>query len=138
MVKRIIYIFIIAFILNFIWEHFHSLLYIHYKGGPITEFILLRASFFDAVVITILSYPFSALKRLKDKLWLMVLVALVFAAGLEIWALQTGRWEYRDVMPIIPIIKTGLTPTIQLGLLGYISVMISKILAKAGLANKIS
>jgi hypothetical protein len=90
---------------------------VHYKGEVITSLILLRAALFDATFITLVSIPF-----LKKQRWVFVVLAILFAIGLEIFALKTGRWEYKDVMPIIPIIKTGLTPTIQLGLLGYISI----------------
>jgi len=46
---------------------------------------------------------------------------LVAAIAMEIWALNTGRWVYSSLMPIIPIIKTGLSPTIQLALTGLIA-----------------
>ncbi len=130
MVRQLIYIFVIAFILNIAWENFHSLLYIHYKGNSLTELILLRAAFFDAVVITILSYPFLKLTTLKGKLWVMIVVLVIFAICLETWALQTNRWAYHDSMPIIPIVQTGLTPTIQLGLLAYIAVSTSRKIMK--------
>lgn len=115
--RQFLIIFLVAFILNAVWEHFHSILYVHYKGEVITSLILLRAALFDATFITLVSIPF-----LKKQRWVFVVLAILFAIGLEIFALKTGRWEYKDVMPIIPIIKTGLTPTIQLGLLGYISI----------------
>ena len=51
----LIFVFIIAFILNVAWEHLHSLLHVHYKGGDITNIILLRAAFFDAAVITLVA-----------------------------------------------------------------------------------
>jgi len=126
MIKQLIYIFIIAFILNVVWEHLHSVLYIHYKGNVITELILLRAALFDAAVITILSYPFLRLSVLKNKLWIMILVAVIFAVGLEIWALKTNRWEYHANMPIVPVVQTGLTPTVQLALLSYLAVNLSR------------
>ena len=125
MIRQLAYIFIIAFVLNFVWENFHSFLYINYKDGLITEYILFRAALFDAAIITILAYPFLKFTVLKDKLWLLVLIAVAYAIGLEMWAIGIGQWAYKDSMPIIPIIKTGLTPTIQLGLLAYISVKTS-------------
>ncbi len=125
MIKQITLIFIIALALNIVWENFHSLFYVHYRGGPITEYILFRAAFFDAAVITIFAYPFLKLTVLKNRLWIMVFALIVFSTGLEIWALHTGRWAYRGNMPVIPLIRTGLTPTIQLGLLSYLAMRIS-------------
>lgn len=130
MIRQLAYVFIIAFVLNFIWENLHSLLYINYKDGLITEYILFRAALFDAAVITILAYPFLKFAILKDKLWLLVLIAVVYAIGLEMWAIDIGRWVYKDNMPIIPIVNTGLTPTIQLGLLAYIAVKTSLYFSK--------
>lgn len=132
MIRQLVYIFIIAFVLNFVWEQFHSLLYVHYKGGLITEYILFRAALFDATIITILAYPFLKFTVFKDKLWLLALIAVVYAIGLEMWAIGIGQWAYKDSMPIIPIIKTGLTPTIQLGLLAYIAVKSSLYISKNG------
>ena len=126
MIRQLVYIFIIAFILNVVWEHFHSVLYVHYKGELITEYILFRAALFDATLITILSYPFLRLRVLKNKLWLLVVLLVVFAIGLESWALLVNRWMYTPMMPIIPILNVGLTPTIQLGLLSYTAMRISR------------
>ena len=123
--KKYLYIFISALVLNVAWEHVHSLLYIHYKSAPITEYILFRAALFDAVLITLVVYLFLTVTDFKNKLLLVVLTLLFFAILLELWALETGRWAYTEFMPIIPFINTGLTPTIQLGLLGYLSILIS-------------
>lgn len=87
--------------------------------------VLIRASLFDALFITLLSLPFIFIKYFNRRLWLALIIGLVFAIALERYTLATGRWAYNDLMPIIPIIKTGLTPTFQLGLL---SLMIYKIL----------
>lgn len=126
MVKRIIYIFIIAFALNFAWEHIHSVLYVHYKSGEITNAILMRAAIFDAIFITILSLFYLRIAPLKHRLWLTIFLALIFAIGLEIWATNAGRWAYAESMPIIPIIGTGLTPTIQLALTAFLSIITSR------------
>ena len=56
--KRLIFIFIIAFVLNFIWENLHFVLYDNYLGGPVSRFILLQATVADAFLIVLLSLPF--------------------------------------------------------------------------------
>lgn len=40
--------------------------------------------------------------------------------AIEMWALYTERWVYNSLMPIIPIIRIGLTPTIQLAVTDFI------------------
>jgi len=50
--------------------------------------------------------------------WLIVPLGII---GMEWYALTTSRWAYNVLMPIIPLLGTGLTPTIQLGLLGHLS-----------------
>lgn len=116
-------LFILAFGFNFIWEFFHSKLYVAYKGAPITLFILLRAALFDAAVIMTLYMVFT----IWENVWLSVLLALLFAIGLELFALKTGRWEYKSSMPIIPFLKVGLTPVVQLPLLTYLAVKIMEL-----------
>ncbi|MBI2482287.1 MAG: hypothetical protein HYV76_01855 [Candidatus Vogelbacteria bacterium] len=124
--KKIVVIFGVAFGLNLIWENLHSVLYSHYQGGAITELILMRASLFDAVVITIITLPFLLWRPFKNNHWLMVMIGLVVAVINEWYGLSTVRWAYNDLMPIIPIIAVGLTPTLQLGLLSYWSYRLTK------------
>lgn len=119
--KRIFLIFILAFLLNFIWENLHSYFYASYMGGKITEFILFRASLADAGIITILSLPFIYIASLRKKNLFIIPVGVFIAIAIELYALNTGRWSYNEYMPIIPFLSAGLTPTIQLGLLGYFS-----------------
>ncbi len=110
-------VFLLAFGLNYVWEHLHAQLYLHYQGGPITELILLRATLIDAlfivgVYLVVYTVPFLAKNR-----WLWtILLGLTAAVLLERYALATGRWAYADAMPLVPLLKTGLTPTIQLAL----------------------
>ena len=126
--KKISLIFVLAFTANLIWENLHSFLYLNYKGGEITEFILIRASLFDALLITVISLFFLHLSFLRNKIWFIFFIGIAVAILNEWYGLSTGRWIYNDIMPIIPIIKTGLSPTLQLGLLGYLSFKIQNIL----------
>ncbi|OJI08874.1 MAG: hypothetical protein COX02_01485 [Candidatus Vogelbacteria bacterium CG22_combo_CG10-13_8_21_14_all_37_9] len=119
-IKQLFLIFILALILNLIWEHWHSQFYQHYQGGEISNFILGRAALFDASFITLVSLSFLVFQRLQKRLWLAFVIGVVFALALELFALQTGRWSYNSLMPIIPLLKVGLTPTLQLGLINYL------------------
>lgn len=115
------FIFLISFILNLIWENIHFLLYAHYQGGEITRLILARASFFDALLTVLFVTPFLYVSFLKKHSWLIVIFGIALAIGIEWNALQTGRWAYNELMPIIPFTPFGLTPVAQLGILGYIT-----------------
>jgi hypothetical protein len=126
MTKRILGTFFIALILNAVWENLHSFLYVNYMGGRISEFILLRAAFWDAVMITGICLPFLFVSGFKKYSWVIILVGVIISVGIEQWALSTGRWVYNDLMPIIPFLSVGLTPTIQLGPLGFISFKIQE------------
>jgi len=134
--KRVFLIFAVAFLLNLAWENAHAALYDNYMGGEITEFILARAAVADATFISFLTAPFLIWSKLKRQEWLIVAMGLVVAIGLEWWALETGRWAYNEHMPIVPYLQVGLTPTIQLGLLGYVSFKAQKKLLVSGKTDR--
>ena len=118
--RKLLSVFLLAFAFNFIWENLHSALYVHYKSGPISEFVLLRAAFADAIFITLLAALFIKIPYFQKRVWDSLIFGFVAAVILEVFALRTGRWAYQDIMPIVPLVKTGLTPTIQLGILSYL------------------
>ena len=123
-------VFLSAFILNALYENAHAPLYAHYRGGVISEAVLLHATLADALIISALVLPFLYFACLKRYAWLIVPIGFAIAVGIEWWALGTGRWAYGPLMPIIPLLGTGLTPTIQLGLLGYVSYWFAEFLAR--------
>lgn len=116
--------FAVSFVLNAVWEHAHSLLYASYQGGPITEFILLRASVGDAVILTALALPFFFSAYFRKRRFLIVPPALALAAAIELAALPAGRWAYNAHMPLVPLLHIGWTPFVQLGILGYVALRI--------------
>lgn len=120
MLKKLFTIFIVSFLLNLIWENSHSYLYVHYQNGPITRAILLRAALFDAVAITLLAVLFIGVAYFQKRKWYALPFGFLVAIFIEIYALQNGRWAYNELMPIVPLLNTGLTPTIQLGILSYL------------------
>lgn len=124
-IKTIFAIFVFAFFLNLIWENLHSFLYVHYKGGEITEFILLRATLSDAVYISLAAILILIFSGKRMVVWISVFGLLLTSIFIERLALGSGRWAYNSLMPIVPILRTGLTPTIQLAILGYLSFRLS-------------
>ena len=121
-----------AFVLNLIWENLHRFLYIAYLNGPITELVLFRAAIIDALIISIVIRLYEMFLSSKSP-WYIFMAGLVISIGLEKWALATGRWQYNGLMPIIPFIKTGLTPTLQLGSIGY---LVYRLVFNSDLKNK--
>ena len=126
--KKVASIFIISFLLNFIWENLHSLLYAKYMGKPITQFILFHATLGDAVMITLIALPFLFLPTFKKHEWLIIPIGIIISISIEWYALGAGRWAYNEYMPLVPYLNVGLTPLIQIGLLGYLSFRISDII----------
>ena len=124
--KFIVLVFIISFFLNLVWENLHSLLYENYQGGAITQFILLRATLSDAIYITVVAFIFILFKSKKIGMFVVVFALLLVSIFIEKWALETSRWAYSELMPLLPFLNTGLTPTIQLALTGYLSLKISE------------
>lgn len=125
-VKKISIIFIAAFILNLVWENLHSFLYGNYKGAEITQLILMKATLGDAVMITVITLPFLFLAFFRKHLWGIVVIGFIVAISIEWYALATDRWVYNTYMPIIPFLSVGLTPTVQLALLGLLSFKIQE------------
>jgi len=133
LIKKLALIFLLAFVLNLIWENLHSVLYYLHSGEPITQRMLFRATFIDAIFITLLSLPFIFWAWFSRRLWLIIPAGIFVAIIIEFRALLSNRWAYGEAMPIIPILNTGLTPTIQLGLLAY---LICKVVRAGHLTDK--
>ena len=129
--KKILLIFATAFILNAVWENLHAFLYDNYMGDKITELVLLRATLADAVMITVITLPFVLFPSWRRQNWIIIFVGLVLAIGIERYALLTDKWAYNVYMPIVPFLSVGLTPTIQLGLLGFLSFQIQEYISSS-------
>jgi hypothetical protein len=125
MLRKTVVIFFVAFATNYVWEHLHSLLYTSYHSHSITELVLLRASLVDAILILLITLPFLSVKSSNRGAFFIIPVGILVGILIELWALNTGQWQYTQLMPIIPFIQTGLTPTLQLGILGYVAYRIA-------------
>lgn len=123
--RKLVRVFLSAFFLNIVWENAHSYLYAHYRSGAITEIILLKAAVFDACIILLATLLFLYVPPFRGRVWLVAAALFIFAVGLEMFALSTGRWAYNDLMPIIPALGVGLTPAIQLAFAWWASARLS-------------
>lgn len=121
--KKIILVFLLAYLLNFIWECGQFFLYHGYDQFVSPFFLLGRASLWDACFITALYFFIGAL--LNDFSWvnqtrqflnflITAFLSISTAVLVEWQSLASGRWTYTLTMPLIPFVQTGLTPTLQL------------------------
>lgn len=121
--------FAVAFALNLVWENAHMPLYKNFSGdrSPLARFSRsLYDSFMDAVTILSLYAVLSVVLHL-NLTWpfhasFVQHTLLAFSSGalatlIERRALRTGRWQYTDCMPIVPYLRVGLSPLVQLMIL---------------------
>lgn len=120
-------IFVIALLLNLIYEVLHSVLYKTCLEASFKKYLYLitKACIFDAFSITIIYYLSYLIFRNKNvfenplQLTAFSLTALMFAYFWETYSLKKGKWKYSKTMPLI--LGVGATPLIQLFLTGILS-----------------
>ncbi|PIR97457.1 MAG: hypothetical protein COT91_01470 [Candidatus Doudnabacteria bacterium CG10_big_fil_rev_8_21_14_0_10_41_10] len=115
-------IFITALILNLIWEYLHFGLYRAIHPIVTQSYSLFLASLWDASWITVI---FLLTRRFG--LGVFIFITLVFSVVVEWSALYLNFWQYEDTMPLVPLLGTGLSPTIQLAVTGYLTEKIFKL-----------
>lgn len=118
-----LYIFFFAYLLNLFWEVSHSLLY---DWNPtISTYIprILLATFGDAVVILLMYWIVALInKNLKwifnpEKRDYIIVLSLgfVFSVLNEIASVYYwDKWDYNNLMPIIPGLNVGFIPVFQM------------------------
>ncbi len=116
--------FTFSFGFNLIWEQAHQGWYLPIHPMVTNNLAIFLAAFFDALVIVVL---LAVLRSFKP--WVLVVAGVLVAVVIEKIALGFGWWAYKEIMPVIPLINTGLSPTIQLGILSF---AVSKIIFKNG------
>jgi len=116
-------IFFWSVIINYPWEMLQMPLY---NAMPFSDWrswvICFRASLGDGVIISLI-WGFG-LVFFRDLHWyrrksffpvfLLLISGALIAVLIEIHAIDTGRWSYSGLMPILPPFGVGLSPFIQL------------------------
>lgn len=116
-----------AFGLNLVWELAQVFAFDSLHAASVQKVVVLclSASVGDAI-ITVVAYLIVALLkrkwRWKEKVtasdfFIFAIIGAVSASFIEIVAVSRGIWSYGSYMPIVPIIKIGLLPLLQLTLL---------------------
>ena len=133
--KQIVSLSLIAFVLHIIWENLQAPLFQGYESfvqhfsacfiGTIGDVIF---TLFVCIMIALVKENFNWINTLNKKdLVVLIAVAFFFSIGIEQRALLFGRWDYADTMPIIPYLKVGLTPVLQMILLLPFSIYLTKL-----------
>lgn len=107
-------IFLVAFFLNLVWEKLQMPLYSVHASGWECWLLCLRASIWDAVLITGVYYLIDTPNR-KTRYMLSSILLIFVAIFIEQRALSEGKWAYSVFMPTVFMV--GLSPLVQLPLL---------------------
>lgn len=130
--QQIYCIAIIGFLLNLIWESLHVRLYVSHLNVESVLLLVFIATVGDVLLTFVAIW---VVVRMKNKFnWpnqttvylLLAVIGLVLAFLIEKFAFTLGWWEYKDAMPIIPYLKVGLSPLIQLTILIPLAYGLSK------------
>ncbi len=121
---------VFAFCLHIIWERAHVHLYKDYEGLSGRLPITLWAAIGDVLytlgavlLIALLKNNFDWIPSatLSDFVALSI-VGLVIALYVEYRAFVLRRWAYTSAMPLIPVLKVGLSPILEMVVLLPLSV----------------
>lgn len=132
--KQIFFLSFIAFIVHVIWENAQAPLFQGYASfaehlpvctaGTVGDVAI---TLFVYVVVALLKNDFNWIASLNKKdVIVLAVVGFFIAVGIEWRALLFGRWAYTDAMPLIPYLKVGLTPILQMLLLLPFSAYLTK------------
>ncbi len=126
----LLHVFIIALILNLVWEFTHAILYKTCLKMNIRDEakLLYKMSTKDAILVTVFYVlsgvifnninPFIHLPQL----FTFIGFTIVFAYFDERISIKKGRWKYAKDMPLL--LKVGITPLVELAITGTITLAI--------------
>ncbi|MBI4154665.1 hypothetical protein HY498_01100 [Candidatus Woesearchaeota archaeon] len=128
-------IFVVAYILNFLWEYLHYPLYNCKFPLGVCAVV---TSFRDALII--LGIYFLGVLFFKNNRWilnltklklgLLLVTSFFIAYIIELQGIYFGKWSYNEFMPIIPVLNVGLSPILQMIFLSFITFLIIKFLVR--------
>lgn len=116
--------FIYAAVFHLIWEFAHLPLYTIWQTGSDRELAFAASHCAAGDVLIAMSTMLLSLFLVGDSAWpgakkhRVLAVAVILAVGYTIFSewlniVVREAWAYRDIMPIVPIINTGLSPILQ-------------------------
>ena len=125
--KFLFVLWLAAFGLNMLWESAQVFAFSSLdKASAFEVFILVTIASIADAFITLAAFLIVALLR-RNWQWrksagvsdflIFAVVGMLSAVLIETIALSRGTWTYGDYMPIIPLLKIGLLPFLQLTIL---------------------
>lgn len=134
-------LYLVTFFLHFVWEMWQVPLYVGMSDADHWSAVLqcTLATTGDGF-IALIAYSISALVA-RDKYWLnkrsasimtvFLISGLAITVLLEVFATNVyGRWQYSELMPIVPVINVGLSPLLQWLIIPPISIWISAVVLR--------
>ncbi len=117
------YLFFVA-VANLLWEGAHLPLYTLWETGTPSEMVFAVLHCTGGDVLIALSSLMLALLLVGNSAWpeeryrAVATLTIAFALGYGVFSEWLnievrGSWAYRDLMPVIPVIETGLSPFLQ-------------------------
>ena len=109
----------VAFALHWVWEMLQMPAYAGMSEQPLARSSVrcAVAALGDVVLSLMLAVPLWWWPR-RGAVWALVAGLGVGAAvGIEVAALAVGRWSYTQAMPLLPGLRVGAWPVLQMALL---------------------
>jgi hypothetical protein len=121
--RQLLTLYVVAVTVNYLWELAQSPLYVGMERLSLVWWHCLLASLGDGFLV-LLIFAAGCL-TLRSLYWfvrpgakeyaLMLAVGLVIGVGVEWMALHfTRQWSYTSRMPLLPTVKVGITPVVQM------------------------
>ncbi len=138
-VRRAVGFLLWVFLIQWGWEAVHAAAYVE-TAGPLSQRLLccLPMGAVDAVWSLGLLVAARAIVRRAGQaspatsLWLMAVLGATTAAILEWYALRTGRWTYNALMPLIPGLRVGVSPVLQMAIVPIVAARLSGLAGRRG------
>ena len=142
-IRLILYVFVVGFLLNLIWENAQAPLYEGYTNLWDHFMLCFWASLGDAAVVLLLfgllAIWYKDFYWIKDINWksasVLFLLGGGIAIGFELWAFKNNMWSYKNNMPVI-FLDVGLFPLLQMMLLHLLSFCITWMILKNKLESE--
>ncbi|MBI5798737.1 MAG: hypothetical protein HZB10_02295 [Candidatus Yonathbacteria bacterium] len=136
--KSITFITIVSFLLHIVWENLQAPLFAGYVSFGQHFWFCLYGTAGDVVIALVVFLLIALLKGDMDwirsitarDLLALAIIGFFIAVWIEHRALLFSTWNYAAAMPIIPYLKVGLTPVLQMVILLPLSFLITDRLLK--------
>ncbi len=137
--RFLVYLLVISFLLNFVWEISQMTFYKFEGLGDISNYLKFIevhwiVSFKDALIVIGLYLLTGILMRnmywgrkiSNKKLAILLVLGGLWAILVEYHAINNNRWAYSSLMPILPLLNVGLLPVLQMMILPLLSILLTR------------